>query len=126
MDNAIKEDHSPVSYKLVSEVGLRIGQLGNNGEIWDNGFYTRGYIGNLPIDILIDNGSTSTLLSNKVYKELLESSKIKNKLRHSECKLYDVNGIELQLYGVIQQSLQLGSATFDQNFLVCNIDKMQY
>ena len=97
---------------------LRIGQLGNNGGIFDNGLYTKGFIDTLPINILIDNGSTSTLLSYNVFEKIDE----KKQLENTKCKLYDVNGKELQLYGVLPYSLQLGNTTYDLNFLVCQID----
>lgn len=101
---------------------LRIGQLGNNGGIYDNGLYTRGYIESLPIDILIDNGSTSTLMSHTFYKKLTEAVNIQNPLQTAEYKLYDVNGKELKLHGVLQHDILLGSTTFTLTFLVCTID----
>ena len=47
----------------------RLGQVGNTCGKWDNGFYTRGYIQDIPLDVLIENGSTTTILSKHFYTD---------------------------------------------------------
>ena len=44
-----------------------IGEVTSNG---DNGFYTKAFILNCSVHFLIDNGSTSTIVSYKKYKEI--------------------------------------------------------
>ena len=107
--------------KLRSEY-LRIGQLGNIRGIYDNGLYTRGYIKTLPLDVSVDNGSTSTLLGYKVYKKLTETSNLQIELENAEYKLYDVNGKELRLHEILPYELLLGSTSYKVKFLVCSID----
>jgi hypothetical protein len=49
---------------------FRIGKIGNTCGKWDNGFYTEGYIHNLPLQMLIDNGSTCSILNHSIYLKL--------------------------------------------------------
>ncbi|CAG2221022.1 unnamed protein product [Mytilus edulis] len=94
--------------------------MGNTCGIWDNGFYTKGYLQNLPLTILIDNGSTSSILNYKIYRQLADV--LKNAiLEPSTYKLFDVNGNPLCSYGTLKQKLTLGTADFNTEFLVCDI-----
>ncbi|CAC5375367.1 unnamed protein product [Mytilus coruscus] len=88
--------------------------------VTDNGFYTKGYLQNLPLTILIDNGSTSSILNYKIYRQL--DDVLKNAIQEpSTYKLFDVNGNPLCSYGTLKQKLTLGTADFNTEFLVCNI-----
>ena len=46
---------------------MRTGHIGEITLKGDNGFYTRGYIFDKPLDFLIDNGSTGSILSSHKY-----------------------------------------------------------
>jgi hypothetical protein len=59
-------DREPVA--ILRSPDKRLGQVGNTCGKWDNGFYTRGFIQDIPLDVLIDNGSTTTILSNHMVK----------------------------------------------------------
>jgi hypothetical protein len=100
---------------------FRIGQIGNTCGKWDNGFYTEGYIHNLPLQMLIDNGSTCSILNHRIYLKLLDTTKDKPILQPSSCMLFDVNGNPLQLHGCFRQTLTLGEGSYELDFLVCNI-----
>ncbi len=60
-----------VEEQQASEQPNRMGKFGETSEQFDNGFYTTGQIFQLNTECLIDNGSTSTILSHKQY-ELLD------------------------------------------------------
>ena len=100
----------------------RLGQVGNTCGKWDNGFYTRGFIQDIPLDVLIDNGSTTTILSNHMFIQMMHRKK-DLELQHAECTLYDVNGNPLQLHGKLTCILTLGSADYRLNCLICNISQ---
>ena len=116
-------DREPVA-NLRSSMSLRLGQLGNNGELWDNGFYVKGYIDDQPLDILIDNGSTTTILSNRIFRNVKEIKEDTDFfLEPTENKLHDVNGNPLKTYGKLHFTLKLGNAEYDMRSLVCEIDQ---
>lgn len=78
------------------------------GRHWGNGtmvFYISEFLNGIPIDFLIDSGSTSTIISSKTYELLPENSKLK--LARSYLVLKGVNGVQLQT---------LGMATFEITF----------
>jgi hypothetical protein len=64
----------------------RLGQVGNTCGKWDNSFHTRGYIQDIPLDVLIDNGSTTTILSNHIFIQMMHKKK-DLELQHAECTL---------------------------------------
>ncbi|VDI68622.1 Hypothetical predicted protein [Mytilus galloprovincialis] len=72
------------------------------------------------ISQLEDNGSTSSILNYKIYRQLADV--LKNAiLEPSTYKLFDVNGNPLCSYGTLKQKLTLGTADFNTEFLVCDI-----
>jgi hypothetical protein len=89
---------------------------------WDNGFYTRGFMQDIPLDVLIDNGSTTTILSNHIFIQMMHKKK-DLELQHAECTLCDVNGNPLQLHEKLTCILILGSADYRLNCLICNISQ---
>ncbi|CAC5418989.1 unnamed protein product [Mytilus coruscus] len=69
---------------------------------------------------LAHNGSTSSILNYKIYRQLADI--LKNTiLEPSTYKLFDVNGNPLCSYGTLKQILTLGKADFNTEFLVCDI-----
>jgi hypothetical protein len=78
-------DREPV--KILRSPDKRLGQVGNTCGKWDNGFYTRGFIQDIPLDVLIDNGSTTTILSNHMFIQMMHRKK-DLELQHAECTLY--------------------------------------
>lgn len=53
----------------------RIRQLGKTCGKFDNGFYTVGALFGFPVELLVDTGSTTTLLSCIMYDKLLDNDK---------------------------------------------------
>ena len=45
----------------------RVGQIGTNLGKWDNGLYVIGLIQEVPVQFLVDSGSTTTLISYHVF-----------------------------------------------------------
>ena len=62
---------------ILRSPSFRIGQIENTCGKWDNGFYTEGYIHNLPLQMLIDNGSTCSILNHRIYLKRLDTTKDK-------------------------------------------------
>lgn len=96
-------------------------RLGYSGELgmWDNGFYVTGFVGEKPVDFLIDSGSTSTLLSAHLYQSLNTIEPIP--LGSVTKKLRDVNGNDLVIQGSAEISLRFKEDIYKVSALVCNI-----
>ena len=100
---------------------FRLGQVGNTGGKWDNGFYTKGFIKDIPLHVLIDNGSTCSLLSRKKYLQIAESGE--GKLENTNFKLFTANGNPIKLYGSMQETITLGDAEYTIELLVGDIQQ---
>lgn len=72
--------------------------------------------------ILIDNGSTSSILSHRIYQKLIEFGAGAD-LKPCTYSLLDVNGKPLSLHGIFEHDLTLGPATYAMEFLVCSIEQ---
>jgi hypothetical protein len=71
--------------------------------------------------MVIDNGSTCSILNHRIYLKLLDTTKDKIILQPSSCKLFEFNGNPLQLHGCFRQTLTLGEGSYELDFLVCKI-----
>lgn len=81
------------------DIADRYGVCGETLGKWDNGFYISGFLNSLPIDFLIDSGSTSTIISSKTCEFLPVDSK--PELARSDLVLKGVNGVQLQTLGMV-------------------------
>lgn len=77
----------------------------------------------MPVNMLIDNGSTSTILSYNLYLKLVNQTREDLQLLPITHKLYDVNGHPLQTYGSLSHRLMLGKTELQITSLVCNIQQ---
>ena len=100
---------------------FRLGQVGNTGGKWDNGFYTKGFIRDIPLLVLIDNGSTCSLLSRKKYLQIAESKE--TKLEDANFKLFTANGNPIKLYGSLREAIILGDSEYTIELLVGDIQQ---
>ncbi|CAG2217764.1 unnamed protein product [Mytilus edulis] len=119
--------------------GYPVIQVGKHLDQWDNGLYTNGTISGYKLDFLIDTGSTVSLISNQVHKDIFQSSPDVNQEYLSngiqtnsfnypniespqdEYSLQNVNGTNLTTYGMVTLEFSLRSAIFRHQFIVCDI-----
>lgn len=73
----------------------------------------------MPIDFLIDNGSTSSILSYKKYNELQPEHK--PDVRPIKIVVYDASGNIIQCHGAIDTKICLGGFEFEQTLIICDI-----
>lgn len=96
---------------------IRIGQVGNNGTMFDNGLYINGEINSKSVRFLVDSGSTATLLSKKAFDrldiKLLENMKLNIK---------SVNGSNIRVFGRIEFEIKFGKVNVKHPITVCDID----
>ena len=122
-----------------AEFNDRVIQVGKHLDQWDNGLYTNGTISGYKLDFLIDTGSTVSLISNQVHKDIFQSSPDVNQEYLSngiqtnsfnypniespqdEYSLQNVNGTNLTTYGMVTLEFSLRSAIFCHQFIVCDI-----
>ncbi|XP_053376865.1 uncharacterized protein LOC128547752 [Mercenaria mercenaria] len=71
------------------------------------------------VKLLVDNGSSATLLSNRIYSSI-EASK-RPELHHISNTMQGANGHGIELYGRIRVTLRLGDSSFDTHAIVCDI-----
>lgn len=88
---------------------------------WDNGFYISVFLNGLPIDFLIDSGSTSNIISSKTYELLPENSKLE--LARSDLVLKGVNGVQLQTLGMATFEITFKDQKEQQTAIICDIEQ---
>lgn len=94
------------------------------GRHWGNGtmvFYISEFLNGLPIDFLIDSGSTSTIISSKTYELLPENSKLE--LARSDLVLKGVNGVQLQTLGMATFEITFKDQKEQQTAIICDIEQ---
>lgn len=86
---------------------------------WNNGFYTSCKIGDVKVDLLVDSGSSCTLLSNKIYQSLDSASK--DTLCHENIAMKDVKGSNINVQGTANVVFKLGNFEYRHPVIVCDI-----
>ena len=86
-------------------------------DTFDNGFYAYLTVDNIQIECLIDNGSTSSILSSKIF-ELNKSSKILDLVNHT---VTDVNGRQLNISGIANFIIQFECCLVYNATLILNV-----
>ena len=118
MGRGLTEDKRPRDVE--EEQGtLRIGKVGELPGKWDNGMYTLGYISGVPVNFLVDTGSTCTLLSKEIYDRIRNESG--TELSPGLKKIQGVNGSNLRTFGSSEMEISLGNATNVQRVIVSDI-----
>ena len=69
--------------------------------------------------VLIDSGSTSTLLSYRVYKKI-EVDK-RPQLKEQQITVQDINGNCLHVYGLLDVDIKMDEKILNHHFLICDI-----
>ena len=95
----------------------RVGQIGINLGKWDNGLYVTGLIQEVPVQFLVDSGSTTTLISYNVFVRFCG----KPTLKISNSVIKDVNGENLKVYGTVQIKINFEKETFEHSVIICDI-----
>ena len=91
-------------------INKRIGQLGKTCGKFDNGFYTKGELLGLPVEFLVDTGSTTTLLSCRIFNKMLDAKK--PNLESTSLNIKDVNGNFIVTYGQGTMNLMFAGKVF--------------
>ncbi|MCM8922225.1 MAG: hypothetical protein LC540_19555, partial [Candidatus Thiodiazotropha sp.] len=73
----------------------------------------------MPVDFLIDNGSTASILSYKKYNDL--QPELTPGVRPIKTVVYDASGNTIQTYGAIDVKICLSGFEFDQTLIICDI-----
>lgn len=103
------------------DIADRYGVCGETQGKWDNGFYIFGFLNGLPVDFLIDSGSTSTIISSKTYELLPDDSK--PELVRSNLVLKGVNGLPLETLGMATFEITFKDQKEQQTAIICNIEQ---
>lgn len=111
---------TPDRAKTVSGQETSVTQKVKGKQDTDNGIFVEGTVSGLTIDFLIDSGSSATLLSHELYKTLPAEGRAP--LHPVRVELKSVNGDTLRCYGKTEVDIALGSSTFKQTVIVCDID----
>ena len=86
---------------------------------WDNGFYAASEILGMKTGLLIDSGSSCTLLSYKIYQDIPETNK--PSLSQETFKMTDVKGTEVKVYGSARVKIKLGNTDYLHKMIICDI-----
>jgi hypothetical protein len=87
------------------------------GSKWDNAFYTSAIVYDCKVNILVDSGSTASILSNITF-ERRNAEKI---LQPDPHRLSDVSGNEILTYDLSCLPVTMRSQIYQQRFIVCNL-----
>ena len=74
-----------------------------------------------PIEFLIDNGSTSSIISNKVYQKIPDN--IRPALKTVQTVVHDASGNKIKTFGTVDVKLVLAGHEFEQRVTVCEISQ---
>ena len=96
-----------------------IGKIYTHSKGFDNGFYTNCKICGVNAHYLIDSGSTSTLLSHRIYQKIDPS--LRPQLKENKFKVKNVNGIDINVYGHTHITIKLGKNEYFHQVIVCDI-----
>ena len=100
-----------VGKEIQTQIVNRIGQIGGPGNITDNGFYMQGSVYGQTSTFLVDNGSTVTLLSQNLFQKIDKT--MCPSLQESNIVLNDVNGKNINTYGVAKMSIRVGKISYE-------------
>ena len=100
---------------------MRTGHIGETTLKGDNWFYTRGFIFDKPLDFLIDNGSTGSILSSRKYNNL--KTDLEPFVRPFNTMVYDASGNAITSHGAVEVKISLGGCEFGQKLIICDIQQ---
>ena len=100
---------------------MRTGHIGETTLKGDNGFYTRWFIFDKPLDFLIDNGSTGSILSSRKYNEL--KTDLESFVRPFNTTVYDASGNAIPTHGAVEVKISLGGCDFGHILIICDIQQ---
>ena len=75
----------------------------------------------MPIDFLIDNGSTGSILSSRKFNEL--RTDLEPILRPFDTFVYDASGNVIPSHGAVDVKISLGGCDFEQTLIICDIQQ---
>lgn len=96
----------------------RVGHLADPG-IWDNGLYTRCKLLGKDFTVLVDNGSSATLISKRAYLSIDPESR--PQLRKMENPMLGANGQPIEVLGQIPTTITLEDSDFEVCAIICDI-----
>ena len=96
-----------------------IGKICEHSKTFDNGFYTDCKICGVSSHYLIDSGSTSTLLSHRIFQKIDLPSR--PQLKENRFKVKNVNGVDINVYGHADITIRLGKTDYVHQVIVCDI-----
>lgn len=85
----------------------------------DNGLYTKSVLFGQEVILLIDSGSSTTLLSKRVFDRIEPS--LRPELIATKHRLQGANGKDIMVLGRVRTTLMLGKGCFDVEAIVCDI-----
>ena len=85
------------------------------------GFFHKGFILKMPIDFLIDNGSTGSILSSHKFNKL--RTDLEPLLRPFDTFVYDASGNVIPSHGAVDVKIFLGGCDFEQTLIICDIQQ---
>ena len=97
----------------------RVGHIGSKTGKWDNGLYVTAFMKTVPVQFLVDSGSTLTLISYNLFMKMCTDKELK--LQKSDCQIKDANGKNLKTYGTAQMKILFCDKIFEHNVLICDI-----
>ena len=68
--------------------------IGSKTGKWDNGLYVTAFMKTVPVQFLVDSGSTLTLISYNLFMKMCTDKELK--LQKSDCQIKDDNGKNLK------------------------------
>ena len=86
-----------------------------------HGLFVEGMINDEKINLLIDTGSTITIISQKALHKVKRGSS--TDVHESYTRLLQADGTPIQVYGETNTTLKIGTESFNMNVVVADIDQ---
>lgn len=100
---------------------IRTGHIGETDDVWDNGFYTNGFIYNFSVNFLVDSGSTASVITTDIFEKL--PSNLWCLLVPNKSEISDVNGNNVSSIDSLTLDIKRFSVKL---FLFATLVKMAY
>ena len=85
-----------------------------------NGLFVGGKIGNEKINLLIDTGSTITIVSHQALDRVKQDSS--KEVKRSHARLLQADGTPIKVYGEADLRMEIGTNQYNMNVVVADID----
>ena len=96
-----------------------VAETGQGPSSWENGIFTQGQVGGIPINFLLDTGAAVTVMSMTTYERIPQNRR--PALRQTHTKISGVGGTSVHVAGSAEMTLVFDGIPVDHEVLIVGI-----